>query len=163
MPARAARADFRLDYSAFAAAAPGAAPPGCGCNDTGDPVGGGAGQQLQAQGGQVSPGAQAGQAQAQPPPPEPPPPSTGGRGLACAHVPVGQGVVIHSMLSEVQPHASAVSAVQEVTSVCAVQGSAGGVVPQPHGAQAAPAGQAGQPQTATGAEPVLTMVPDPAT
>jgi hypothetical protein len=64
---------------------------------------------------------------------------------------------MHSMLSEVQPHASAVSAVQELTSVCAVQGSAGGVVPQPQGAQAAPAGQAGQPQTAPGADPLLLL------
>jgi hypothetical protein len=71
---------------------------------------------------------------------------------------------MHSMLSEVQPHASVVSAVQDVTSVCAAQGSAGGVVPQPHGEQAAPAGQAGQPQTIPGAEPVpplLLTVPDP--
>jgi len=162
---------FRLDYkpidpAAPGAAAPGAAPPGaalltgCGCSVTGVPAGGWAGQQSHAQGGQVSPGAQAGQAQAQPPPA---PPSTGGTGVVWAHVPVGQGVVMHSMLSEVQPHASAVSAVQEVTSVCAAQGSAGGVVPQPQGAQAAPAGQAGQPQTAPGAEPllpVLLTVPD---
>jgi hypothetical protein len=78
-------------------------------------------------------------------------------------VPVGHGVVMHSMLSEVQPQASAVSAVQEVTSVCAVQGSAGGVVPQPHGAQAEPTGQAGQPQTIPGAEllpAVLLAVPE---
>ena len=156
MPARAVSADFRLDYCAIAAATP---PTGCGCNDTGEPAGDGAGQQLQAQGGQVSPGAQAGQAQAHPPP-EPLPASTGGTGLVCAHVPVGHGVVMHSMLSEVQPHASAVSAVQEVTSVYAVQGLAGGVVPQPHGAQAAPTGQAGQPQTVPGAEPVLVTVPD---
>jgi hypothetical protein len=162
MPARAAGGDFRLDYSAIDAASPGAAPlTGSGCADTGDPMGGGAGQQLQAHGGQAWPGAQAGQAQAQPPPPEPLPASTGGRGFACAHVPVGHGVVMHSMLSEVQPHPSAVSAVHEVTSPYAVQGSAGGVVPQPHGAQAAPAGQAGQAQTGTDAEPVLTMVPDP--
>ncbi len=159
MPARAASGDFRLDYGALDAAPPDAAPPaGCGCNDTGDPADVGAEQQLQAQGGQVWPGAQAGQAQAQPPP-EPEPASTAVPDVSCAHVPVGHGVVMHSMLSEVQPHASAVSAVQDVTSVCAVQGSAGGVVPQPHGAQAAPAGQAGQPQTATGAELVLPGLP----
>jgi hypothetical protein len=83
--------------------------------------------------------------------------------MASAHVPVGHGVVMHSMLSEVHRQASAVSAVQEVTSVWEVQGSAGGVVPQPHGAQAAPTEQAGQPQTAAGAEPlpaVLLTVPD---
>ena len=136
---------------------------GCGCNDTGDPVGrrgrtavAGAGRAGLARGtGRAGASATtaAGATAARPP---------AGRASACAHVPVGHGVVMHSMLSEVQPHASAVSAVQEVTSVCAVQGSAGGVVPQPHGAQAAPAGQAGQPQTATGAEPVLTdAVPDP--
>jgi hypothetical protein len=153
---------FRLDYRPIDPAAPGAAlPTGCGCSVTGVPAGGWAGQQSQAQGGQVSPGAHAGQAQAQPP--EPLPASTGVPAIRCAHVPVGQGVVMHSMLSEVQPHASVVSAVQEVTSVCAAQGSAGGVVPQPHGAQAAPVGQAGQPQTAPGAEPplpVLLTVPD---
>ena len=158
MPARAASGDFRLDYSPIDAAAPGAAPPaGCGCRVTGDPAGVGAGQQLHAQGGQVSPGAQAGQAQAHPPP-EPLPASTGVPDVCCAQVPVGHGVVMHSMLSEVQPQASEVSAVQEVTSVCAVQGSAGCVVPQPHGAQAAPAGQAGQPQTIPGAEPVLPVL-----
>jgi len=164
MPARAAGGDFRLDYRPIdptpplGPAPPAAVPPtGWGCRVTGVPVGGWAGQQLHAQGGQVSPGAQAGQAQAQPPP-EPLPASTGGTGFACAHVPVGQGVVMHSMLSEVQPHASAVSALQEAASVWAVQGSAGGVVPQPHGAQAAPAGQAGQPQTVPGAEPVSPLL-----
>ena len=152
---------FRLDYKGVGAAPPSTAT-GCGCNVTG-PWGCGAGQQLQAHGGQVSPGPQAGQAQAQPPPPEPLPASTGRTSFSCAHDPVGHGVVMHSMLSEVQPHTSIVSAVQEVTSVCAAQGSAGGVVPQPQGAQAAPAGQAGQPQTAPGAEPllpVLLTVPD---
>jgi hypothetical protein len=147
---------FRLDYRPIDPDAP----TGCGCSVTGVPEGAWAGQQSHAQGGQVSPGAQAGQAQAQPPPA---PPSTGGTGVVCAHVPVGQGVVMHSMLSEVQPHASVVSAVQEVTSVWAVQGSAGGVVPQPQGAQAAPSGQAGQPQTAPVAEPlppVSLTVPD---
>ncbi len=71
---------------------------------------------------------------------------------------------MHSMASEVQPHASAVSAVQEAASVCAVQGSAGGGAPQSQGAQAAPAGQAGQLQTMVG-DPVLPVppvtVPDP--
>lgn len=62
------------------------------------------------------------------------------------------------MLSEVQPQASALSAVQEVASVYAAQGSAG-IASQPHGAQAAPVGQAGQPQTATGADPVLAALP----
>jgi hypothetical protein len=82
MPARAERGDSGFDYSASDGAPPSVAPPaGCGCNDTGDPVGEGAGQQLQAQGGQASPGAQAGQAQAQPPP-EPLPASTGGTGSA---------------------------------------------------------------------------------
>jgi hypothetical protein len=59
---------------------------------------------------------------------------------------------MHSMLSEVQPQASAVSAVQVLASVYVVQGSAG-VVPHPHGAQAVFAGQAGQPQTDTDADP----------
>jgi hypothetical protein len=160
MPARAADGDFRRDYSGVGAAPPSTAA-GCGCKVTG-PWGCVAGQQSQAHGGQVSPGAQAGQAQAQPPPPEPLPASTGRTSFSCAHDPVGHGVVMHSMLSEVQRHASVVSPVQELTSVCAAQGSAGGVVPQPQGAQAAPAGQAGQPQTATGADPLLPeTVPDP--
>ncbi len=123
-------------------------------------LGGGRGQQSQAHGEQVSPGAQAGQAQAQPPPPDELPASTVEAGDVWAQTPVGHGVVRHSMLSEVQPHASVVSAVHEVASVCAEQGSAG-VVPHPHGAQAAPAGQAGQPQTETGAEPVLPPLPLP--
>jgi hypothetical protein len=62
------------------------------------------------------------------------------------------------MLSEVQPHASAVSAVHGVASVYAVQGSAG-VAPHPHGAQAAPTGQAGQPQTDPGPAVVLPLLP----
>jgi hypothetical protein len=160
MPARASDGDFRPDYNRIGAAPPSTAI-GFGCGVTVPE--GGFRQQLQAHGGQVSPGPQAGQAQAQPPPPEPLPASTGRTSFSCAHDPVGHGVVMHSMLSEVQPHASVVSAVQEVTSVCAAQGSAGGVVPQPQGAHAAPAGQAGQPQTATGAEPVLPeTAPDPA-
>src|SRR5450755_4429650 len=108
MPARAANGDFRLDYSGVGAAPPSAAT-GCGCNVTG-PGGCCVGQQLQAHGGQVSPGPQAGQAQAQPP--EPLPASTGKTSFSCAHEPVGHGVVMHSMLSEVQPHPSAVSALQ---------------------------------------------------
>jgi hypothetical protein len=79
--------------------------------------GGRLGQQLQVHGGQVSPGAQAGQAQAQPPPPEELPPSTVETGGAWLQMPVGHGVVTHSMLSEVQLHASVVSAVHEVASV----------------------------------------------
>jgi len=163
MPARHAIGDFRLDYNGVGSGLPDAAPPsmatGCGCSVTGCdvPWGGGAGQQLQAQGGQVSPAAQAGQAQAHPPPE---PASTGGAAFAWAHDPVGHGVVMHSMLSEVQPHASTMSAVQEVTSVWAVQGSAGGVARQPHGAHAAPIGQAGQPQTAPGADPELPELPE---
>jgi hypothetical protein len=120
------------------------------------------GQQLQAHGGQASPGAQAGQAQAHPPPPGSIPASTGEPGCIRAHDPVAQGAVTHSMLSEVQPQASAVSAAQEVTSVCAKQGSGAGVAPQPHGAQEVPAGQAGQPQTEPGAEPLPVPVPAPA-
>ncbi len=77
----------------------------------------GLGQQLQAHGGQVSPGAQAGQAQAQAPPPRLLPASTVDAGEVRAQTPVGHGVVRHSMLSEVQPHASVVSAVHEVASV----------------------------------------------
>ena len=163
MPAHAASGDFCRDYSAIAAAPPDAAPlTGCGCRVTEDPADRSDGQQLQAQGGQLSPGGQAGQAQAQPPPPpEPVPASTGGTDVACAQVPVGHGVVTHAMLSEVQPQASTVSAVHAVTSVCAAQGSAGGFVPQPQGAQAAPAGHAGQPQTATGDDPVLPVSPAP--
>ena len=160
MPARARTGDFCLDYEA-----PGAAPPstptGCGCSVTGPPSGR-VGQQLQAQGAQVSPGAQAGHAQADPPPP-PLPASTGGAGFVCAHVPVGHGVVMHSMLSEVQPHPSTVSAVHEVTSVCAVQGSAGGVAPQSQGAQAAPTGQAGQPQTTPDEDAAPPVLPVPLT
>jgi hypothetical protein len=70
---------------------------GSGC---GGGTGSGAGQQLQAQGGQLWPATQAGQAQAQPPP-EPPPP--GGGALSCMQVPVGQGVVMHSIPSSIQP------------------------------------------------------------
>ena len=158
MPARAGSGDFGRDYRA-AEAVPPLTARGCGCSVTGIPWGRGAGQQLQVQGGQASPGAQAGQAQPQPPLPEPPPPASGGTRFIWEQAPVGHGVVMHSMASEVQPHASAVSAVQEATSVCAVQGSAGGGVPHPHGAQAAPAGQAGQVQTATVDDPVLPVLP----
>jgi hypothetical protein len=154
MPARGANGDFRFDYNRIGAPPPSTATDSGG-SVTGSP-GRDAGQQLQVHGGQVSPGAQAGQAQAQPPP-EPLPASTGGTSLCCAHDPVGHGVVMHSMLSEVQPQASAVSASQDATSVCAVHGSAGGVVPQPQGAHAAPVGQAGQPQTIPGAESVLPV------
>lgn len=129
-----------------------------GCSVTGE-AGAGAGQQLHVQGGQVWPSVQAGQAQPHPPPvPEPLPPSGVTTGVIRAQVPVGQGVVMHSMVKEVQPHASAVSAVQEAASVCAVQGSAGSV-PQPQGAQAVLAGQAGQPQTDTVAEPLPVFPP----
>jgi hypothetical protein len=118
------------------------------------------GQQLQLQGGQVAPAGQAGQAQAQPPPAKLPP-SMVTAGCSCAHEPVGHGVVKHSMVSAVQLHSLAASAVQDLASVYAVHGS-GGVEPHPHGAQAAFAGQAGQPQTATGGEadpvPVLVVV-----
>jgi hypothetical protein len=117
-------------------------------------AGEGAMQQLQEQGGQVSPGAQAGQAQAQPPPPLP------GTGLVCEQTPVWQGVVTQAIPSWTQPHASAVSAVHDVASVNLAHGSAGtgfgagGLIPQPQGAHAAPAGQAGQPQTEASAAPV---------
>jgi hypothetical protein len=74
-----------------------------------------------------------------------------------AQAPVGQGVVTHSMLSEIQPHRLAVSAAQESGWSCTEQGS-GGAAPQPQGAQAVFARQAGQPHTDTGADPpsVLT-------
>jgi hypothetical protein len=98
-------------------------------------------QQLHVHAGQVAPAGQAGQAQAQPPPPEPLPASAATR----AHEPVGHGVVKHWMVSAVQPHASAVSATQDLTSVYPVQGSGGGVA-QSQGAQAEFGGQAGQAQ-----------------
>lgn len=161
MPARAGSAispgNYKLPEAAPAEAVPPPTETGCGCNVTGVPCGVRAPQQLQVQGGQASPGAQAGQAQPHPPVPEPPP-STGGTGFIWEQAPVGHGVVMHTMVTEVQPHASAVSAVQEVTSVCAVQGSAGGGAPQSQGAQAAPAGQAGQVQTTVG-DPVLPVLP----
>jgi hypothetical protein len=167
MPARAVPGDFAENYRPPEAASPTAT--GCGCSVTGVPSPVEAAQQLHVQGGQAWPATQAGQAQPHPELPEPPPPaSMGGAGLVCAQVPVGQGVVTHRIVTDVQPQASAVSAEQEATSVCEVQGSAGGGVPQPHGAQAAPAGQAGQVQMATGAEAVLpgaavlpATVPDP--
>jgi hypothetical protein len=120
-------------------------------------VGGGAGQQLQLQGGQVWPVAQAGQAQAQPPPPEPLPPSEVTTGWILAHTPLGQGVVKQAMPSDVHPHWSAVSAVHDLASVYAVQGSGGGEV-QSHGAQAVLAGQAGHSQIGT-AVPDVAVVP----
>jgi hypothetical protein len=159
MPVGAGRGDFGRDYRADEVAPPPTAR-GCGCSVTGVPFGGGARQQLQVQGGQAWPGAQAGQAQPQPALPEPPlPASTGGTGFSWEQAPVGQGAAMHSMAREVQPHASAVSALQEATSVCAVQGSAGGGVPQSQGAQAAPAGQAGHVQTATVGDAVGPVVP----
>jgi hypothetical protein len=102
--------------------------------------------------GQVAPAGQAGQAQPQPPLPEPLPAST----VTRAHEPVGHGVVKHSMVSAVQPHASAVSATQDLASVYAVQGSGGGVA-QSQGAQAEFGGQAGQAQTGIDGE--LDVVP----
>ncbi len=128
-----------------------------GCSVTGA----GAGQQLQSHGGQVWPAAQTGQAQAHPPPVAvpPPPASTETPPDVRAQTPVGHGAVMHSMVSEVHPQASAVSAAQEAASVYAAHGS-GGVVPQPHGAQAELAGQAGQPQTDTGAEPPSMVTAD---
>jgi predicted small lipoprotein YifL len=103
-------------------------------------------QQLQVQGGQVVFAAHAGQAHAQPPPllPVPPPASDGG--LIRMHDPDGHGVVKQAMPSWTQVQASAESDVHEAASVCAVQGSAGGVA-QSQGAQAAPSGQAGQTHT----------------
>jgi hypothetical protein len=67
-------------------------------------------QQSQAQGGQVWPAVQAGQAQPQP---------LGGGGFVVprAQVPVGQGAVTHSMLSDVQTQALLVSAAQVLASV----------------------------------------------
>lgn len=102
---------------------------------------------------------QAGQAQPHPPEAVPLPASVAGVTLR-AQLPVGHGAVMHSMLSEVQPQSSAVSAVQEAASVCAAQGSAGWV-PQPQGAQAVPAGQAGQPHTETAPEPPLVVSTGP--
>jgi hypothetical protein len=125
-------------------------------------AGGGAAQQLQAQGGQLWPAAQAGQAQAHPPPPLP------GTGLVWVQTPVGQGVVTQAMPSSTQPQASAVSARHAPWSVKAAQGSAGtgaggsGGVAQSHGGQALPAGQAGQVQAVlgvgAGAEPTVVVV-----
>jgi len=132
-----------------------AAPPLAGCSVTGA----GAWQQLQVQGGQGWPETQAGQAHPHPPPEPEPPPSGVTELLIRAQLPVGHGVVMHSMLSEVQPQESPVSATQEAASVCAVHGSAG-VVPHPQGAQAELAGQAGQPQTDTGAEPPSVTTAD---
>ena len=67
-------------------------------------------QQLQEQGGQVWPSVQAGQAQPQP---------LGGGGFVVprAQVPVGQGAVTHSMLSDVQTQESLVSAAHVLASV----------------------------------------------
>jgi hypothetical protein len=78
-----------------------ASPLTCGVTPTGVGVGG---QQLQLQGGQVSPAGQRGQAQAQPPPPEPLPASTVTTGCTLAHTPDGHGVVKQAMPSAVQPH-----------------------------------------------------------
>ena len=80
-------------------------------------VGGELGQQLQLQGGQVSPARQAGQAQAQPPPPDPLPPSEVTTGCIFAQTPVGQGVVKQAIPSDVHPHWSAVSATHDFASV----------------------------------------------
>jgi hypothetical protein len=79
-------------------------------------VGGGLGQQVQLQGGQVAPTGQAGQAQPQPPPPEPLPPSET-TGCVFAQTPLGQGVVKQAMPRAVQPHWSAVSARHDFASV----------------------------------------------
>jgi hypothetical protein len=78
-------------------------------------------QQSQAQGGQVWPATQAGQAQAQPVPPPPPP-----GGFIWVQAPVGHGVVMHWIPSSIQPQPSAVSAAHDLTSLCAAQGSGGG-------------------------------------
>lgn len=141
--------DSRLGYPPVDGA------PLAGCSVTGDP-GAGPGQQVQAHGGQVCPAVQAGQAQPHPPVPEPLPPSDVTTGVIRAQLPVGHGVVMHSIVREVQPQSSAVSAVQEAASVCAVQGSAGSL-PQPQGAQAVFAGQAGQPHTDADPPPVLSV------
>jgi hypothetical protein len=114
-------------------------------------TGGGPPQQLHAQGAQVWPAGQAGQAQAHPPPP---PPVTG---LVCTHAPDGQGAAKQAMAREIHPHELALSAWQLGPSVCAAQGSAGvgGSVAgggQGQGAHAAPGGQAGQPHAV--ADPV---------
>lgn len=83
-------------------------------------VGGGApavGQQLQAQGGQVSPDRQAGQAHPQPPVP---PPETG---FIWTQEPMGgQGAVTQAIASSTQPHASAESAAHDEESVCVAHG-----------------------------------------
>jgi hypothetical protein len=118
-------------------------------------------QQLHVHAGQVEPAGHAGQAQPQPPTPEPLPPSTVTTGCIRAHAPVGHGVVKHSMVSAVQPQASAVSAAQDLASVYEVHGSAGGGAAQSQGAQAAFGGQAGQVQTEIDGAPEFVVVAGP--
>jgi hypothetical protein len=139
-----------------------------GCSVSGGP-GVGPAQHVQAHGGQVWPAVQAGQAQPQPPPPVLLPASGVAPVDILAQAPVGHGAVTHSMLSEIQPQELAVSAAQEAGWSCTEQGS-DGVVPQPQGAQAVFAGQAGHPQTDTGADPASVLAdgelepePEPAT
>src|SRR5215831_18386756 len=79
--------------------------------------GGEVGQQLQLQGGQVSPARHAGQAQPQPPPPAPLPASLVTTGCIFAQTPLGQGVVKQAIPRDVHPHWSAVSATQDFASV----------------------------------------------
>jgi hypothetical protein len=77
-------------------------------------LGGSLGQQLQVQGAQLAPGAQAGQAQPQPPPG--PLPASPAPDPILAQTPLGQGVVKQAIPKVVQPHASAVSARQDFAS-----------------------------------------------
>jgi hypothetical protein len=160
MPVACRRRRFSRAQSGIGAVLPGggvvpASPVTCGVT----PIGGSGWppQQLHVHAGQGAPAGHPGQAQPQPPTPEPLPPSTVTTGCIRAHDPVGHGVVKHSMVSAVQPQASAVSATQDLASVYEVHGSGGGVA-QSHGAQAVLAGQAGQAQTETAVEPVPVPV-----
>lgn len=139
------------------------------------PPGGGAGgtqvppppPQVQSHGGQVLPGAQAGHAHAQPPPPEPPPPPPAWHTPERHGWPCWQG-----MPRAYQTQALPVSAVQAVSSTCALHASvvvpASGAGPplQSQGGQEAPAGHDGQVQllvvgVPSPVEPPLETVPEP--
>jgi hypothetical protein len=87
----------------------------------GGETGAGSGQQVQLQGGHVSPETHAGHAQPQPPPPLP------GTGVIATQRPLGgHGSVEHPIPSEIHEQACAVSAQQDWRSVCSAQAPAGG-------------------------------------